>query len=77
MAICHCWQLQESLIEVCERNNLPWVEDPSNLDVGYWRNAVRLALSHDAELRNGLTNLVSCCRDVRKAVAQEGMSVTS
>ena len=64
-------------MEVCNRNSLPWVEDPSNSDVSYWRNAIRRTLSQDVELQTGLASLVSSCRDLRKEVAQEGASVIS
>ena len=43
----------------------------------YWRNAIRQTLSQDVELQTGLANLVCFCRDVRKAVAEEGVSIAS
>ena len=35
---------KKTLIAICEKNNVPWIEDPSNLDMKYSRSKIRKLL---------------------------------
>lgn len=57
--------LQASLAELCRKQGLPWLEDPTNLQPITPRNEIRDLLSQHPELEAGLADAMSLFQEAR------------
>ena len=63
---------QEWLVKVCRGAGLEWVEDQTNAQLIYWRNAVRQVLVGHPELFPGLQRLSGLCEEARGIMNRAG-----
>ena len=56
---------KESLINICQDNQLKWIEDPSNLDMKYLRSKARKLIVHD-DMYNDFSNSIKAFNRLSK-----------
>ena len=64
---------KDDLVEVCKREGVEWIEDPSNRSDDFVRNNVRKILRENEDLIPGVTQLVETCQDTRRVFKHQGM----
>ena len=60
------------LQEVCRREGVEWIEDPSNQSSDFVRNNIRQILRKNEDLFPGIVRLIHTCQNVREELKQQG-----
>ena len=61
------------LQEVCRKEGVEWIEDPSNQSTDYIRNNIRKILQENEELVPGITGLMKTCQETRRVLKHQGI----
>lgn len=66
---------QDSLVQLCQENNLKWVEDPDNESPVFQRVVIRRMLEAHPNLHLGLLDIVKMCSEAKKVVHPKGVCI--